>query len=89
MRLVKATDGVHKWIAEFDDGKRTSFGAAGMDDYTIKGDDEQRLRYLMRHRKNENWNDPKSAGALSRYILWGDSTSIEKNLSAYKRRFNL
>jgi hypothetical protein len=89
MRLVKATDGVHKWIAEFDDGKRTSFGAAGMDDYTIKGDDEQRLRYLMRHKKNENWNDPKSAGALSRYILWGDSTSIEKNLSAYKRRFNL
>lgn len=89
MRLLKATDGVHKWIAEFDDGKRTSFGASGMDDYTIKGDDEQRLRYLMRHRKNENWNDPKSAGALSRYILWGDSTSIEKNLSAYKRRFNL
>ena len=89
MRLVKATDGVHKWVAEFDDGKRTSFGSAGMDDYTIKGDDEQRLRYLMRHKKNENWNDPKSAGALSRYILWGDSTSIEKNLSAYKRRFNL
>lgn len=89
MRLVKATDGVHKWVAEFDDGKHTAFGSAGMDDYTIKGDDEQRLRYLMRHKKNENWKDPKSAGALSRYILWGDSTSIEKNLSAYKRRFNL
>jgi hypothetical protein len=89
MKLTKATDGVHKWVAEFDDGTTTPFGAAGMDDYTIKGDKLQRIRYLMRHKNNENWKDPKSAGALSRYILWGDSTSLEKNLAAFKRRFNL
>ena len=89
MRLVRSTDGVHKWVAEFDDGTKTRFGAAGMDDFTLTGDKDQRLRYLMRHRKNENWNNPKSAGALSRYILWGDSTSIAENLAAYKRRFNL
>ena len=89
MKLVKSTDGVHKWVAEFDDGTKTRFGAAGMDDYTLTGDKDQRMRYLTRHRKNENWRDPKSAGALSRYILWGDSTSIAENLAAYKRRFNL
>ena len=89
MRLVRSTDGVHKWVAEFEDGTKTRFGAAGMDDFTLTGDKDQRLRYLMRHRKNENWNNPKSAGALSRYILWGDSTSIAENLAAYKRRFNL
>jgi hypothetical protein len=60
-----------------------------MDDYTKTHDKDQRMRYLTRHRKNENWRDPKSAGALSRFILWGDSTSIETNLAAYKRRFNL
>jgi len=89
MKLTRSTDGVHKWVAEFDDGTKTRFGAAGMDDYTLTGDRDARMRYLMRHRKNENWNNPKSAGALSRYILWGDSTSIETNLAAYKRRFNL
>jgi hypothetical protein len=89
MKLTRSTDGVHKWVAEFDDGTKTRFGAAGMDDYTITHDKDQRMRYLTRHRKNENWRDPKSAGALSRYILWGDSTSIETNLAAYKRRFNL
>jgi hypothetical protein len=89
MKLVKSTDGVHKWVAEFDDGTKTRFGAAGMDDYTKTHDKDQRMRYLTRHSKNENWRDPKSAGALSRYILWGDSTSIEANLAAYKRRFNL
>jgi hypothetical protein len=89
MKLTRSTDGVHKWVAEFDDGTKTRFGAAGMDDHTLTGDKDQRMRYLTRHRKNENWRDPKSAGALSRYILWGDSTSIETNLAAYKRRFNL
>jgi hypothetical protein len=89
MKLTRSTDGVHKWVAEFDDGTKTRFGAAGMDDYTLTGDKDQRMRYLTRHRKNENWNNPKSAGALSRYILWGDSTSIAENLAAYKRRFNL
>ena len=89
MKLSKATDGVHKWVAEFDDGKTTAFGAAGMDDYPITGDKNKRVLYLIRHKKNENWNDPKSAGALSRWILWGDSTSIETNLAAFKRKFNL
>ena len=60
-----------------------------MDDYTKTHDKDQRMRYLTRHSKNENWRNPKSAGALSRFILWGDSTSIEANLTAYKRRFNL
>jgi hypothetical protein len=89
MKLTPSTDGVHKYVAEFDDGTKTRFGAAGMDDYTKTQDKDQRLRYLMRHRKNENWNNPKSAGALSRWILWGDSTSIAENLAAFKRRFNL
>jgi len=89
MKLTKATDGVHKYVAEFDDGTTTPFGAAGMDDYTITGDKNKRVLYLLRHKKNENWNKPKSAGALSRWILWGDSTSLETNLAAFKRKFNL
>lgn len=90
MKLTRSTDGVHKYIAEFDDGTKTRFGAVGYDDYTKTHDKDQRLRYLTRHgRGKENWRDYKSAGALSRWILWGDSTSIETNLAAYKRRFNL
>ena len=42
--LVKATDGVHKYVATFkkESGreKKTAFGAAGMDDYTLKRDKE-------------------------------------------------
>lgn len=89
MKLVKSTDGVHKWVAEFDDGTKTRFGAAGMDDYTLTGDKDARLRYQIRHKKDLRTRDPKRAGYLSYYLLWGDSTSLAENLAAYKRRFNL
>lgn len=81
-----------KYVANFEDKGRSKtihFGSKGMDDYTITKDKEQRERYLTRHRANENWNKPDSAGALSRWILWGDSTSINKNIAVFKKRFNL
>ena len=53
-------------------------------------DEEQRARYIKRHTNTrENHNDYKSAGSLSRYILWGSSTSRSANISAYKKRFGL
>jgi len=44
---------------------------------------------LIRHKARENWNDPTTAGALSRYLLWGPSTSFAENLSNFKKRFDL
>jgi Family of unknown function (DUF5754) len=70
--------------------KTVSFGAKGMDDYTKTHDKEQRARYIERHgRGREDWSDPTSPGALSRYILWGESTSMMENLRRYRKRFNL
>lgn len=89
MRLVRANDGKHKWIAEFKDGHKTAFGAVGMDDYTKTHDKEQRERYRTRHKKDLETHDPKRAGFLSYYILWGDSTDIHSNMRAYARRFNV
>lgn len=89
MKLVKSTDGVHKWVAEFDDGTKTRFGASGMDDYTLTGNKDARLRYQIRHKKDLRTRDPKRAGYLSYYLLWGDSTSLAENLASYKRRFGL
>ena len=68
--------------------KTTHFGASGMDDYTKTRDKDQRSRYLKRHRRNENWNNPVSAGALSRWVLWNKETR-SASINDYKRRFNL
>ena len=66
----------------------THFGAKGMDDYTIKKDKEQRTRYRNRHR-GDNLTNPRSPGALSWYVLWGNSTSKRANIASYKRKFGL
>ena len=68
--------------------KTTHFGAAGMDDYTKTRDKDQRSRYLKRHRQNENWDNPVSAGALSRWVLWNKETR-SASINDYKKRFNL
>ena len=60
-----------------------------MSDYTIHHDKERRQRYKNRHKVRENWNDYKSAGSLSLYILWGESTSLRENIRLFKKRFNL
>jgi len=95
MKLLSITESVKpdkKLTAVFDnDGRKktTHFGAKGMDDYTITKDKAQRDRYRTRHAKDLKSNDPTKAGYLSYYILWGDSTSRAKNISEYKKRFNL
>ncbi len=87
MRLEASPLKDKKWRAIFSDGKHTDFGSAGMDDYTLTKDKEQRDRYRSRHAKDLETGDPRRAGFLSYYILWGESTSIEKNLRDYKKRF--
>jgi aromatic ring-opening dioxygenase catalytic subunit (LigB family) len=68
--------------------KITHFGQATADDYTRTHNKEQRARYRERHAKDLK-GDPTKAGYLSMYVLWGNSTSIRANISAYKSRFNL
>ena len=94
MRVVikKSTNPKKKYMAVFKDKgkvvKTTHFGAAGMSDYTKHKDKTRKKRYMSRHKKRENWKDYKSAGALSRYILWGE-TSLRESIKKYKKRFNL
>lgn len=90
--IKPADDDVHKYTAVFDkDGreKTVHFGAKGMSDYTQHHDPERRARYLKRHRARESWNQPDTAGSLSRHILWGDSTSLAQNIASFRRRFGI
>jgi hypothetical protein len=88
VRFYRAKDGIHKFVAEFDNGQLVKFGALGYDDFTITGDKNQKRNYLARHRKREDWNDPKTAGALSRWILWNKPT-LEESVKHYIKKFNM
>ena len=68
--------------------KKVHFGSAGMDDYTITKDDEQKERYRKRHQKDLRTNDPMRAGYLSYYLLW-NKPSLQESIKDYKKKFNL
>ena len=69
--------------------KTVHFGAKTGSTYIDHGDKVKRSNYIKRHKANEDWTDPYSAGALSRWLLWGPHTSLKENIKAYKRRFKL
>jgi hypothetical protein len=88
VQFYRAKDGVHKLVAKFDDGKVIKFGAFGYDDYTQTGDKKQKRNYLARHRKREDWTDPQTPGALSRWILW-NKPSLDESIEHYVKKFKM
>jgi len=95
VKFYIANDGKHKLVAVFDNPEQViKFGAYGYDDYTIlyprdsKMAEKRKKAYLNRHRAREDWNDPRTAGALSKWILWNKPT-IEESIDDYIEHFNM
>lgn len=68
--------------------KTIHFGYSPMSDYTIHKDDDRKQRYLNRHQAREDWNNPMTAGALSRWILW-NKKSLNASIKDFKTKFKL
>jgi hypothetical protein len=68
--------------------KVVSFGSKGMEDFTIHKDEKRKELYLKRHKKNENWKDPTTPGALSRWVLW-NLPDFKDSVEDFKKRFKL
>jgi hypothetical protein len=88
IKIVKSPKTDKKLRAYFSDGTHTDFGASGYSDFTLHKDPERRDRYDSRHKRREDWNNPKTAGSLSKWVLW-NKPSLKASISDYKRRFNL
>tara|TARA_R110002072_G_scaffold3092_1_gene23113 strand:- start:5646 stop:5942 length:297 start_codon:yes stop_codon:yes gene_type:complete len=70
--LEKLKKGQKKFKVILENGKTVSFGAKGYSDYTLHKDAKRMDRYLVRHKKRENWtkNGINTAGFWSRWLLW-------------------
>lgn len=92
LSIRPARDNIHKYVVVLDIGegkkKTIRFGAAGMSDFTKHRDEARKQRYLDRHRAREDWNDPKTAGFWSRWVLWNLPT-FAQSLADVKKRFDL
>lgn len=95
IKLVKITTSTNpkkKYDAHFivdNKEKVVSFGASGYSDFTLHKDVKRKNLYLTRHKgMNEDWNNPLTAGALSRWILWNKPT-LKDSIEDFKKRFKI
>jgi len=80
-----------RFVFEYKDGdkiKKIHFGYEGGSTFVDHGDITKRKNYLARHKVNENWTKI-NPGSLSRWVLWGDTTSLKENLEDYLDRFKI
>ena len=104
LRIVKSSNSAKKWDAVFMiDGKekKVSFGQSGARDYLLINDKNSKFylpkildrnvvkaSYKRRHEKKEDWTNPLTPGALSRWLLW-DRKTLPSAIKAFKKRFKV
>tara|TARA_R110000803_G_scaffold125051_1_gene192784 strand:- start:390 stop:722 length:333 start_codon:yes stop_codon:yes gene_type:complete len=86
-----------------DNGKEkvVSFGSKNYRDYTLINNKSSKFylpkkvdrnivkeAYIRRHKERENWNNPLTAGALSRWILW-ELPTLGGSIAKFKNKFKL
>ena len=95
MKIVikKSSKKGKRLMATFDGKKTVHFGVEKpkIGTYIDTGDKTLRKNYIARHevREKKFYNDPMRAATLSRFILWGESDSLKRNIELYKKKFNL
>ena len=69
------------------DGKKTvHFGQKGFSDFTLHQDPKRKELYISRHKKNEHWDDPATAGFYSRWILW-NKPNLKESVDDLNKRY--
>jgi ABC-type maltose transport system permease subunit len=101
IKVTPSNKPLKKYEAVFSNGKSVHFGLKGSNTYLDNANKRPRTlneplsaankikreNYLNRHKKNENWKDPYSKGALSAFITWGNTTNLQNNINEFNRRF--
>jgi hypothetical protein len=89
MIIKPSTKKDKRYQATFNNGKIIHFGLRGGNTYIDHGDKIKRENYIKRHAVNEDFSNPYSAGALSRFLLWGDYKTLDENYKAFMKKFNI
>ncbi len=90
MKIEDSTRKGKRFVATYADGTKVHFGSFGASTFIDgKRTEIERKNYLKRHDVREDFNNPKSAGALSAALLWGKNKSLEKNHQEFMKKFKI
>ena len=77
-----------KYTAIIDNKKQVHFGQAGASDYTLHKNHNRKKLYENRHKKNEDWSNPLTAGFYAKNILWNKPT-IAESIKDTNKKYNV
>ena len=86
VEISPSTSQDKKFQAAIDNQKTVHFGSKGASDFTLNKDKARNERYARRHKKREDWTDPKTAGFYAKNILWNKHT-IQASIKDTNQRF--
>ena len=86
IEIPPSTRADKKFQAVVDDQKTIHFGSKGASDFTLNKDKARKEKYERRHKKREDWTDPKTAGAYAKNILWNEPT-VQGSIKDTNKRF--
>ena len=79
-----STNNTYKFFIIDNQGHKVQFGAKAYEDFTIHKDEKRKERYILRHRKREDWGNPNTRGYWSRWLLWNKPT-LEQSYEDIKK----
>jgi len=87
LKVIQSPRKDKRYLAIFENGKKTHFGQEGGNTYLDHKDKNKREAYRKRHAKDLDTNDPYRAGYLSYWLLWGDDTNLQSAIKSYNKKF--
>lgn len=64
------------------------FGDNRYEDFTQHKNEERKRKYIMRHYKNEDWDDIYTKGFWSKNLLWNKPT-IEQSIDNIEKKYGI
>lgn len=68
--------------------KLIHFGDSRYEDFTQHKDPVRKENYVKRHKMNENWNNPFTAGFWAKHLLWNKST-LANSIKDLQKNYNI
>ena len=88
IQLFKSNLKNKRYMVVFENGSTVHFGDDRYQNYTMHKDEGRKRLYIIRHQKNEDWNDIKTPGFWSRWILW-NLPSLSASVRDTEKRFGI
>ena len=88
VQLFKSDKKDKRYKVVFENGSVVHFGSPEYKNFTMHRDEGRKRLYIIRHEKNENWNDITKPGFWSRWILW-NLPSLSASIRDTEKRFGI